>query len=542
MTEEATIKPASQVSVIWLIPLIVVCIGGWMIYHQWKNQGPLITIELTSASGIEINKTPIKVKDLDIGIVKKIVLKPNLDGVLVTARIDASAAHLLTEYTDFWVVAPRISISEVSGLNTLLSGSYIAMSANDQGKSQQHFVALTRPPATPLGTPGLHIQLRSDEEYAYNAGDPIIYKGFKVGEFEDAEFNIEERVVYYSAFIEAPYHKLITENTRFWDVSGVKFSLGSSGLKMETGSLETLLANGITFGIPEGARPGEQVTGLAEFTIYEDASTAANARYKLAAQYLLLIEESVRGLTVGAPVEYRGIEIGSVAAINSIPSIEGNILEEDYPIPVIINIYPGKVRQQDTIEGLENVQQTMRNWLARDLRASLKMGNVLTGGLFVDLQHVEDPTPRALQTVAGLDVIPTVSNEFTQITQKAEAILDKINALPLSEMVQSIQIAVNDMQLAAQAVETASDDFDDLIADIDTQSLNTNLNQVLIRLDSVLRNYSEGGLSQAEIKETVDAMQMALRNIQPILHKLNQSPNSLIFSDAPEDIQPQARP
>ncbi|GEA10290.1 intermembrane transport protein PqiB [Alteromonas sp. KUL49] len=542
MTQEANIKPASSISVIWLVPLIVICVGGWMIYHQWKNQGPLITIELTSASGIEINKTPIKVKDLDVGIVKKIVLKPNLDGVLVTARIDASAAHLLTEYTDFWVIAPRISISEVSGLNTILSGSYIAMSANDQGQAQQHFVALSRPPVTPLGTPGLHIRLKSDEEYAYNAGDPIIYKGFKVGEFEDAEFNVDERVVYYRAFIEAPYHKLITENTRFWDVSGVKFSLGSSGLKMETGSIETLLANGITFGIPEGAQPGEQIIGRAEFTVYEDAATAANARYKLAAKYLLLIEESVRGLTVGAPVEYRGIEIGSVAAINSIPSIEGNILEEDYPIPVIINIYPGKVRQQDTQEGLTNVQQTMQNWLERDLRASLKMGNVLTGGLFVDLQHVEDPEPRELRMVAGYNVIPTVSNEFTQITQKAEAILDKINALPLSEMVQSIQVAVNDMQSAAQAVETASDDFDVLIADIDTKSLNANLNQVLVRLDSVLKNYSEGGLSQAEIKETVDSMQMALRNIQPILHKLNQSPNSLIFPATQEDIQPQAKP
>lgn len=416
------------------------------------------------------------------------------------------------------------------------------MSANDQGQAQQHFVALSRPPVTPLGTPGLHIRLKSDEEYAYNAGDPIIYKGFKVGEFEDAEFNVDERVVYYRAFIEAPYHKLITENTRFWDVSGVKFSLGSSGLKMETGSIETLLANGITFGIPEGAQPGEQIIGRAEFTVYEDAATAANARYKLAAKYLLLIEESVRGLTVGAPVEYRGIEIGSVAAINSIPSIEGNILEEDYPIPVIINIYPGKVRQQDTQEGLTNVQQTMQNWLERDLRASLKMGNVLTGGLFVDLQHVEDPEPRELRMVAGYNVIPTVSNEFTQITQKAEAILDKINALPLSEMVQSIQVAVNDMQSAAQAVETASDDFDVLIADIDTKSLNANLNQVLVRLDSVLKNYSEGGLSQAEIKETVDSMQMALRNIQPILHKLNQSPNSLIFPATQEDIQPQAKP
>lgn len=265
MTEEAKVTSTKSISRIWIIPILVVVVGGWMVYQQWKNQGPLITIELQSATGIEVNKTPIKVRDLDVGQVKKITLKPNLDGVLVTARIDANASHLLTDKSEFWVVAPRISFSEVSGLNTLLSGSYIAMAANDSGKEQLNFIALERPPVTPAGTPGLHVILQSDDEFAYKPGDPIIYKGFKVGEFEDAVFNIEERVVYYDAFIEAPYHKLVTENTRFWDVSGVKLKLESSGVKMETGSLETLLANGITFGVPEGVQIGEQVVENAFF-------------------------------------------------------------------------------------------------------------------------------------------------------------------------------------------------------------------------------------------------------------------------------------
>lgn len=548
MTQEvsmnkAEVKPTSSISRIWIIPILVLVIGGWMVYYQWKNQGPLITIELHSATGIEVNKTPIKVRDLDIGQVKKITLKPDLDGILVTARIDASAAHLLNENADFWVVAPRISFSEVSGLNTLLSGSYIAMSAHDKGTEKLHFKALERPPVTPQGTPGLHVMLRSDDEFAYKPGDPIIYKGFKVGEFEDATFNIEERVVYYSAFIKAPYHKLITQNTRFWDVSGVKLLLESSGVSVQTGSLETLLANGITFGVPDGVSTGEQVLDDAFFDIYEDDASASNARFKVAAEYLLLIDESVRGLTVGAPVEYRGIEIGSVTAINSISAIEGNILERDYPIPVLISVYPGKARQPDTQEGLQAIKQTFKNWIERDLRASLRMGNILTGGLYVDLQHIPDPKGTArVKTVNGYDVIPTVSNEFTQLTQKADAILDKINQLPLKEMVENIQLAVEDMKLAAESVETASNDFDLLIADVDAKALNNNLNQVLLSLDSLLKNYSEGGFNQAEIKETVDALQDTMRSMQPLLLKLNQAPNSLIFSnDEQADIQPKAK-
>ena len=288
---------------------------------------------------------------------------------------------------------------------------------------------------------------------------------------------------------------------------------------------------------------GEQVLDNAFFTIYGDSTSASDARYKVAAEYLLLIDESVRGLTVGAPVEYRGIEIGNVTAINSFPALDGNILERDYPIPVLINIYPGKARQPDTKEGLSAIKQTIRNWLERDLRASLRMGNVLTSGLYVDLQHVPDADSNGgIEVINGYEVIPTVSNEFTQLTQKADAILDKINQLPLKEMVENVQLAVEDMRLAAESVETASSDFDVLIADIDAKALNSNLNQVLVSLDGLLKNYSEGGFNQSEIKETVDALQETMRNIQPLLLKLNQSPNSLIFSkDDEADIQPKAK-
>ncbi|QPG04761.1 intermembrane transport protein PqiB [Salinimonas marina] len=542
MSESAKIKSTRRISRIWIIPILVVIVGGWMVYTQWQNQGPLITIELKTASGIEANKTTIKVRDFDVGQVKKIELKPDLDGVLVTARMEASAERLLTENTQFWVVAPRISFSEVSGLNTLLSGSYIAMSGNEEGAEKRNFVALERPPATPPGTPGLHLTLKSDDRFAFKSGDPIIYKGFKVGEFEEAEFNIAERVVYYSAFIESPYHKLITHNTRFWNISGVKLQLRSSGVKVETGSLETLLANGVTFGIPKGILPGELVKEDATFMVYSDETAASNARYKLSAEYLLLIDETVRGLTVGAPVEYRGIEIGEVIKINAVNQMEGNILDEDHPIPVLINIYPGKVRQQDNLVGLQKVKQTVSSWIERDLRATLRMGNVLTGGLYVDLHHAQNSSPIPVETVNGLEVIPTASNEFTQITQKADAILDKINRLPLNDMVADVRGAVTDMQSAAVSLEQTSTEFDKTLQDVDVRALNKNLNQVLTDMSALLKNYSEGGLSPAEIKDTVDAMQDTLRNLQPLLLQLNQTPNSFIFSgDRKQDLQPQAQ-
>ena len=183
----------------------------------------------------------------------------------------------------------------------------------------------------------------------------------------------------------------------------------------------------------------------------------------------------------------------------------------------------------------------MHEWIGKDLRATLRMGNVLTGGLYVDLQHDINASPLSVKTISDIEVIPTVSNEFTQLTQKADAILDKLNNLPLETMIVEVTNVIDDIKAASNRVEQASSDFDTLMGDIDAKALNKNLNEMLINVSALLENYTEGGLSKGEIQETVDTMQETLRNIQPLLLQLNQKPNGLIFSDnSEEDIQPKA--
>ncbi|WP_051275224.1 intermembrane transport protein PqiB [Aestuariibacter salexigens] len=526
----ADIQPVRSISRVWLIPLVALLIGLWIVYYQWSNQGPLITIEFSSATGIEVDKTSIKARDFDVGVVKAIELKPDLSGVIVTARIDPSAAHLLTENTQFWVIAPRVSITGVSGLSTLLSGRYIAMEPSEEGQEQYEFIALERPPVTPPGTPGLHVTLNSDDEFAFKEGDPIVYKGLKVGEFEDIYFNVEERIVYYNAFIEAPYHKLITENTRFWNTSGVRFELSASGVNIETGSLETLLTNGVTFGIPEGMASGQQITKRAFFDIYRDYESASNARFNLAAEFILLIDETVRGLTVGAPVEYRGIEIGEVAQINPPISIPGSILDEEYSIPVLIKIYPGRVQQQDNEQGVEFVREQIMHWVNNDLRARLRIGNLITGGLYVELQHIADTPDVELVKLAEYDVIPTLSDEFAQITQKMESLLDKLNNMPLEDVLADLQEVMANVSSSAASVRQTSQAFESTLSGINSQQLNGNLNKTLQQMQTLLAGYSDGSPTNLEINDTLSAIQTMLNDLQPILLQLNHTPNSLIFT------------
>ena len=120
--------------------------------------------------------------------------------------------------------------------------------------------------------------------------------------------------------------------------------------------------------------------------------------------------------------------------------------------------------------------------------------------------------------------------------------MDKINQLPLDTLVGDTRAVIEDMQAAANALEETSSDVGLVLEDLDTKALNRNLNQVLTDVSTLLKNYSEGGLSQGEIQETVDAMQETLRNLQPLLLQLNQRPSSLLFpNNNGTDRQPKAK-
>ena len=528
---QAELTPLKRISKIWFIPLVALSIGLWMVYQQWSNQGPLITISFPTATGLEAGKTKIKVRNVDIGLVKKIELSDDLQGVIVTARMEQNVAPLLHKDSQFWIVSPRVTLNGISGLGTLLSGPYINMAPGVAEETSTQFVALASPPVTPAGTPGLHITLNSDAEFAYKEGDAVIYKGLKVGEIEDTYFNVEERVVYYNTFINAPYHKLITENTKFWDISGLAVELNAGGLKFDTGSIESLLTNGVTFGVPDGIPDGEQITERTYFDIHRTYEEASEQRYKLSAKFVILVKDTVRGLHIGAPVEYRGLEVGKVLAINPPEISQNSLLDKRFDIPVIISIQPGRVLLPDNQQGLDSIKQQTLRWVDEGLRASLKMGNLLTSALFVDLQHYDNASPATIARVEGYDVIPTVSNEFAQITAKISAVLDNINQMELKNLASNTNQMLTDITQTAESLRQTSENFDQLIASVQGEKLNSQLLSTLENLNTLTQDFSSGSESYQEINHALRAIQQTLSDMQPLLLQLNSNPNSLIFTD-----------
>jgi paraquat-inducible protein B len=531
LPEKALIRPVRTVSKIWLVPIVAFLIGVWMVYYQWSNQGPIITIEFKTATGLEAGKTKIKTRNVDIGLVKKIKLTGDLSGVLVTVRMDKNVAPILHSDNQFWIVSPKVSLSGVSGLGTILSGPYVNMAPGVEKQRSEQFIALEAPPVTPKGTPGLHVTLNSESEFAYKKGDPVVYKGIKVGEFEDIFFNFEERVVYYNTFIEAPYHTLITTNTKFWDISGVQMELGASGVKVSTGSLETLLTNGVTFGIPEGMPKGQEISERSFFDIHPTHNSASEERFKLSAEYVILVKDTVRGLHVGAPVEYRGLVIGKVISINSINSTQDGLLEQGYDIPVVISIQPGRVQQPDNVIGLAFIRKQTNLWIERGLRATLKTGNLLTGALFVDLQHYPDAPRLKAQTLQGYEVIPTMTDEFSEITAKVTAILDSINEIKLNDISENANNMLLQIAQAAQAFQSTADTADRLITSMSEEKISATLAETLQNLSQLTQDYSADSETYDELNKTMQTLQSTLQDFQPLLLQLNSTPNSLIFTD-----------
>jgi paraquat-inducible protein B len=516
----ATVTPQRRMSLIWTVPIVALVLGAWMVVFTLRSQGPEISIVFSTAEGVEAGKTKIKVRSVEVGVVESATLGDDSESVLITARLDKNATALLREDTRFWVVRPRIGTEGVSGLGTLLSGGYIRLAPGTGKRGEREFVGLEVPPVTPMGTPGLSVKLISDHAGSVSTGDPILYKRYRVGRIESSRFDIESQKMHYGAFIEAPYDKLISSATRFWNASGVSMNISAEGISVDTASLESLLIGGISMGLPEGVEEGDLVTTGATFTLYPDQD-AVNARPHTAnIEYVVGFEQSVRGLEPGAPVEYRGIRVGQVERILVREMAAGGVYGDGAPIPVLIRLQPARIDLPDNEEGKLNLSQAMTNAVGNGLRATLATGSLLTGSLYVSLDIYGDEPFADMGSFGEHETIPSIESGLSGIERKFASLLDKFNALPLEATVEQLTASLGEVNK--------------LLASPDMQSLPGSLRITLSDLSNTLNSVSSDSELQEQLRST-------LSSLKELADTLNEQPNSLIFDrEAVEDLQPPA--
>ena len=334
------VKKGRRLSPIWIIPIIAAVLGLWLAWKYYAARGPEITVRFETAEGIVESKTPVLCRNVNIGTVKKVRLTKDLKGVIVTMQMTSEATDLLTKDAQIWVVRPRYGgASGISGLSTIFSGSYIELEPGISDEARREFVGLENPPVTPKGVPGLHITLFTDEAGSIGPGAPILYKGLSAGRIETRVFHPENGRVEFGAFIFKEFASLVRKNTKFWNASGIDVSLGADGLQLHTGSVESLLLGGITFDQLPGTSATPAVLDGAVFVLYDSQADTKKFEMQSSLPYLLLFSDSVRGLSDGAPVDFRGVRIGTVIGVSFkyLPN------DPERRVPVLIQIDPGLI-------------------------------------------------------------------------------------------------------------------------------------------------------------------------------------------------------
>jgi paraquat-inducible protein B len=250
---EARGEPKSRwtFQVVWLIPIVSALIGGWIAVKAVLDRGPVVTITFQNAEGLEAGKTKLKYKDVEIGLVKSVSLTPDLKRVVATAELVKEVKAYLVEDTRFWVVRPRISGGTVSGLGTLLSGSYIGVDTGKSNKPRKDFDGLETPPIVTIDTPGREFTLVSDQMASADNGSPVFFRRLRAGQVTSFALNPDGKGVTLKVFVNEPYDKYVSSNTRFWSASGIDMKLDASGVTVETESLISILLGGIAFETPE---------------------------------------------------------------------------------------------------------------------------------------------------------------------------------------------------------------------------------------------------------------------------------------------------
>jgi paraquat-inducible protein B len=430
-------KRGWSVQFIWVIPIIAALIGGWLVVKGIMDKGPTIIVTFKTAEGLEAGKTKVKYKSVDVGEVKGISLAQGKD-VQVTIELIKEAESRLVEDTRFWVVRPRIAGGVVSGLGTLFSGSYIGV---DPGKStikRREYVGLEAAPLITGDVPGRQFILRAETLGSLQVGSPVFFLQEAVGSIVAHELNEDGQGVTFKVFVNSPYDQYVTTATRFWNASGIDVSLDATGIKVDTQSLASILIGGVAFATPPGSGKEPPAEENREFFLGLNRAEAMKRPDTVAILMTLYFAQSLRGLSAGAPVEFRGINIGEVKAMN----VEPNEGETSFRFPVTVAIYPERLLSlmkggtYDHVDPSDGAARRAR-WdvmVARGLRGQLKTGNLLTGQLFVNMDFFPDAPKAEMDWTKSPPVLPTIHGGLDELTATVANIAKKIEKMPLDEI------------------------------------------------------------------------------------------------------------
>ncbi|TPG26645.1 intermembrane transport protein PqiB [Variovorax guangxiensis] len=515
-------------SLIWLIPVVAALVGITLVARILIDRGPEIVVTFKTAEGLEAGKTAVKYKDVQIGVVQSLRLARDRSHVRVTLQLNKDADAFTANDTRFWVVRPRLDTSGISGLSTLLSGAYIGADAGTAEESGKEFTGLESPPIVTRDASGKQFLLRSADIGSLDVGSPVYFRRIKVGQVAAYELDGDGRGVTLRVFVNTPYDKFVGANTRFWHASGLDMRLNASGVTLRTQSLATILLGGIALGAPENEN-GPVASENTAFVLAEDEGAAMKPPDGPAQTMLLHFNQSLRGLSPGAPVDFRGVVIGEVKSIG----VQFDRDEREFRMPVLVTIYPERLRMRQPgvpAESRYTQEQRLRFLVEKGLRAQMRTGNLLTGQNYIAL----DFFPKAPAVKVAVEKVPfempTLPNSLDELQSQVQEIATKLNKVPFEQIGADVRTALATLNKtlisAEQLTRTLNNDV--------SPEITAAMKDARKTINSAERTLAQDSPLQQDMRQTLQELTRAAGSVRVLTDYLERHPESLLRGK-PED-------
>ncbi len=529
--EPAAAVRRSRISLIWLIPLVAAVIAAWLGWRTVSQEGSTVTLTFRSADGLTAGQTRVRHKAVELGQVESIRLSDDMSHVIVKVKMRREAEPYLTEKARFWVVRPRISSGSLSGIETLVSGSYIEMDpGNRDGQRRLEFTGLEQPPGVRTGEPGRTFTVKAQRLGSLGPGAPVFYRDITVGEVLSYDIGDGTGPVAVQVFIRAPYDGFVRHGTHFWNASGLSVQIGSEGIHVEVASLQAVLSGGVAFDSPSRSKTdAAEADAGTEFPLFNNYGEAQASGYSTKLSFVTYFESSARGLSRGAPVEFFGIQIGTVRSV----ALELNPASGDARVRVRLEVQPERIMSEDAVKADDTVETT-RRLVQRGMRAQLQTASYLTGQRVVALSFVPNPRPADVVTEGDDIVLPSQDGGLDNILVAASDIAAKLDRLPLDQIGQNLNGALRSASGAMNSVQ-------DLVKRTDAgltptlkrlPEITAGLQEAVAKagrtVGSIEASYGNNSQFQRELERAMTQVGDTARSIRLLADFLDRHPEALV--------------
>ena len=511
-----------SLQLVWLIPIVAAIIGGTLAVRTYLQKGPTITISFKTGDGLEAGKTKVKYKDVEVGLVKEVTIAKDITHVIATVELKKEVTPYLVEDTKFWVVRPRISGGGITGLGTLMGGSYIGVDVGRSKQPQRKFTGLETAPAVATDVPGSRFQLHSTDLGSLDIGSPVYFRRIQVGQVVSYELDKDGMGVTFKVFVAAPYDKYVRANTRFWNASGVDLTMDANGLKLDTQSLMSILIGGIAFQTLDESGEAPPTGANTAFTLFATRDEAMKNRDTISQSFVMIFKESVRGLSPGATVDFRGLTVGEVSGIH----VAHDARTKEVDMLVEMRIYPERLRSRvvGALPDPKEYRAILNEMVAHGLRAQLTSGNLLTGQLIVALDFFPQAPKAKVSWAANPPRFPTTPGSLVELQASLMRFVKKLEKLPLDEV-------VNDVRQTVQTLDATLKDADKMVRNVDKDILpemRMTLEEARKTLRAAKQTLSADAPLQQDLRETLRELARTAQSLRVLTDYLERHPESLI--------------